>query len=54
MSNSPRLVDFPTGLVIFVLSFARELAQRASAVFLGKSNYRRTVINPANQNGFWG
>ena len=36
MSNSPRLVDFPTGLVLFVLSFARELAQRASAVFFGK------------------
>ena len=54
MSDSPRLVDFAIGLVIFVLSFARELAQRASAVFLGKSNYRRIVINPPNQKGFWG
>ena len=42
MSDSTGLVDFAIGLVIFVLSFARE------------SNYRRIVINPANQKGFGG
>ena len=32
--------------------FCSLLAQRASAVFWGNSNYRRIVINPANQKGF--
>ena len=37
--------------MIFVLNHN---AWWASAVFLGNSNYRRIVINPANQKGFWG
>ena len=49
VSDSPALVDFAIGLVIFFL----KLAPRASAVFGGNSNYRRIVINPANQKGFW-
>ena len=49
MSDSPGLVDFAIGLVFFV-----KLAWQASAVFRGNSNYRRIVINPANQKGFWG
>ena len=32
--------------------FCSLLARWASAVFLGNSNYRRIVINPANQKGF--
>ena len=44
------LVDFPIGLVIFVLNFPDEQV----LFFLGNSNYRRIVINPANQKGFWG
>ena len=36
-------------LAIFVL-----IARRASAAFWGNSNYRRIVINPAYQKGFWG
>ena len=40
VSNSPGLVDFAIGLVLFFLG--------------GNSNYRRIVINPANQKGFWG
>ena len=39
MSDSPGLVDFAIGLVIFVLNL---------------HDYRRIVINPANQKGFWG
>ena len=47
MSNSPGLVDFAIGLVIFVLKL---YAGQASVVFWGNSNYRRKiVINPANQ-----
>ena len=48
VSDSPGLVDFAIGLVIFVLNLPD------SAVFLGNSNYRKMVINPANQKGFWG
>ena len=48
MFDSPGLLDFAIGLVIFVLN------RRASAVFLGKFSYRRIVVNPANQKGFWG
>ena len=46
MSDSAGLVDFAIGLVIFVLN----LPEQASA----DSNYRRIVINPANQKGFGG
>ena len=34
--------------------FCSLLAQQASAVLGGNSNYRRIVINPANQKGFSG
>ena len=44
------LVDFAIGLVIFVLNLTR----RASAVLWENLNYRRIVINPANQKGFGG
>ena len=44
--DSLGLVDFAIGLVIFVL--------RQVLYFGGNSNYRRTVVNPANQKGFWG
>ena len=39
VSDSPGLVDFAIGLVSFVLNLP---------------DYRRIVINPANQKGFWG
>ena len=47
MSDSLGLVDFVIGLVIFVLN----LPDGQVFVF-GTSNYRRTVINPADQKGF--
>ena len=47
MSNSLGLVDFVMGLVIFVLN----LPDGQVFVF-GNSNYRRIVINPADQKGF--
>ena len=47
VSDRTGLVDFAFGLVVFVV-------RRAIAVFWGNSNYRRIVINPANQKGFWG
>ena len=53
MSNRPGLVDFAIGLVIFVLN----LPDRQVLFFGGEgenSYYRRIVINPANQKGFWG
>ena len=50
MCNSPGLPDFAIGLVIFVLNLADEQV----LFFWGNSNYRRIVINPANQKGFWG
>ena len=43
MPDSPGLVDFAVGLVIFVLNLPD-----------GQRNYRRIVINPADQKGFWG
>ena len=50
MSDSPGLVDFAIGLVIFVLN----LPDGRVLFFGGNSNYRRIVINPANQKGyFW-
>ena len=51
MSDSPGLVDFAIGLVIFVLNLPDG---KVSAVFWRNSNYRRMVINPANQEVFWG
>ena len=47
MSDSLGLVDFVMGLVIFVLN----LPDGQVFVF-GNSNYRRIVINPADQKGF--
>ena len=44
------LVDFATRLVIFLLN----LPNGQELFFGGNSNYRRIVINPANQKGFWG
>ena len=48
VSDSPGQVDFAIGLVIFVLN----LPNGQLLFFLGNSNYRRIVINPANQKGF--
>ena len=49
VSDSPGLVDFAIGLVIFVLN----LNCLTGKCFLGgNSNYRRIVINPSNQKGF--
>ena len=51
MSNSLGLVDFAIRLVNSVLNFFNCPTGKGS--FLGNSNYRRTVINPAHQNFFW-
>ena len=49
MSDSPGLVDFAIGLVIFVLN----LPDGQVLFFGGNSNYRRILINPAkSKNGF--
>ena len=48
VSDSAGQVDFAIGLLIFVLN----LPDRHSAIFWGNSNYRRIVVNPANQKGF--
>ena len=50
LCDSTGLVDFTIRLVIFVLN----LPDGQVLFFLGNSNYRRIVINPANQKGFWG
>ena len=50
MSDSLGLVDFAIGLVFLVLN----LPSGQVLFFGGNSNYRRIVINPANQKGFWG
>ena len=50
VSDSLGLVDFAIGLVIFALN----LPDGQVLFFRGNSNYRRIVINPANQKGFWG
>ena len=50
MSDNPGLVDFAIRLVIFVLY----LPDGQVLFFLGNSNHRKIVINPANQKGFWG
>ena len=49
--HSQRLVDVAIGLVN---SESSQLAWQASVIFLWNSNYRRTVINPADQSVFWG
>ena len=46
VSDSPALVDFNIGLVMFILNL--------TAFFWGNSNYRSIVINPAKQKGFGG
>ena len=48
MFDSPGLLDFAIGLVIFVVN----LPDGQVPVFLGNSNYRKIVINPTNQKGF--
>ena len=48
--DSPGLMDFAIGLEVFVLN----LPDGKVLFFWGNSNYRRTVINPANQKEFWG
>ena len=51
MYDSPGVVNFAIGLVIFVLN----LPDGRVLFFFGaggNSNYRRIVINPANQKGF--
>ena len=48
VSDSPGLVDFAIGLVIFVLN----LPDGQVLFWGGNSNYRWIVINPANQKGF--
>ena len=50
LSDSPGLVDFAIWLVIFVLN----LPDRQVLFFGGNSDYRRIVINRANQKGFRG
>ena len=50
VSDSPGLGDFAIGLVIFVSN----LPNGQVLFFGGNSNYGRIVINPANQNEFWG
>ena len=48
MSDSPGLVDFAIGLVIFVLNLPD-----GKVLFFGEIT-ERMVINPANQEVFWG
>ena len=48
MSDSPGLVDFALGLLKSVLN----VSDGQRNFFLGNSDYRRTVINPAHQNFF--
>ena len=50
VSDSLGLVDFAIGLVIFALN----LPDGQVLFFRGNSNYKRIVINPANQKGFLG
>ena len=50
VSDSPGLVDFAIGLVIFALN----LPNRQVLFWGGTLNYRRIVINSANQKRFWG
>ena len=48
MFDSLGLVDFAIMLVNTVICLTNE-----QVTFLGNSNYRRTVLNPANQNKFY-
>ena len=48
LSDSLGLVDFAIGLVILFLT----CPTGKCCFFLGNSNYKRIVINPANQKGF--
>ena len=50
VSDSPGLLNLAIRLVIFVLNLPHEQV----LYFGGNSNYRKIVINPANQKGFWG
>ena len=50
VSDSFGLVDFAIGIVFFVLN----LPDGQVLFSGGNSTYRRIVINPANQKGFWG
>ena len=47
MSDSPGLVDFAIGLVIFVLNLPD-----GQVLFGGNFKLQKDVINPANQKGF--
>ena len=49
VSDSLGLVDFAIGLVIFVFNLPN-----GQVLLGGNSNYRRIVINRANQKGCWG
>ena len=50
VSDSPGLVDFAFGLVIFVLNLPD-----GQVLFFGEIQITEGfVINPANQKGFWG
>ena len=51
MSNSPGLVDFAIGLVIFALNLPNR-----QVLFFGEIQISRIgcVINPTNQKWFWG
>ena len=49
-SDSPRLVHFAIGLVIFVLN-----SLDGQVLLFGEIQIcRRIVVSPANQKGFWG
>ena len=50
MSDSPGLVDFVIGLANFVLN----LLDGQMNFFGGNSHYRRSIINPAHPNFFFG
>ena len=49
MSDSPGLVDFAIGLVIFVLNLPD-----GQMLFFGEIQITEGLINPANQKGFGG
>ena len=49
VSDSPGLVDFAIGLVIFVLNLPY-----GQVLFLGEIQITEGLTNSANQKGFWG
>ena len=52
MLDSPELVDFAIGLVIFVLNLPD-----GQVLFFGEFKFQKEkliVINPANEKGYWG